>query len=134
MENATNYSNNGGSSWVITSNCKNPDLAIDFMNSTFAGSQEFYETILPSSGALSTWLPAGESDVYNEPQEFFGGQAIYADIVEFAERFLPTSPVRSTMTQEMPSVWHCPTSPSPGADIDSEIQAAQDTVEFNMGG
>ena len=32
--NATNYSNNGGSSWYITSNCKNQDLAIDFLKST----------------------------------------------------------------------------------------------------
>lgn len=38
VDGATNYSNNGGSSWVITSNCQKTDLAIDFMNSTFAGS------------------------------------------------------------------------------------------------
>ena len=134
VENATNYSNNGGSSWVITSNCKNPDLAIDFMNSTFAGSQEFYETILPSSGALSTWLPAGESDVYNEPQEFFGGQAIYADIVEFAGKIPSniTGPFyydsRDAIGVALSNITQS------GADIDSEIQAAQDTVEFNMGG
>lgn len=134
VENATNYSNNGGSSWVITSNCKNPDLAIDFMNSTFAGSQEFYETILPSSGALSTWLPAGESDVYNEPQEFFGGQAIYADIVEFAGKIPSniTGPfyydARDAIGVALSNITQS------GADIDSEIQAAQDTVEFNMGG
>ena len=134
VENATNYSNNGGSSWVITSNCKNPDLAIDFMNSTFAGSQEFYEIILPSSGALSTWLPAGESDVYNEPQEFFGGQAIYADIVEFAGKIPSniTGPfyydARDAIGVALSNITQS------GADIDSEIQAAQDTVEFNMGG
>ena len=30
--NATNYSNNGGSSWYITSNCKNKDLAYEYLN------------------------------------------------------------------------------------------------------
>ena len=33
---ATNYSNNGGSSWAVTANCKNKDLAYDFLASTFA--------------------------------------------------------------------------------------------------
>lgn len=58
VDGATNYSNNGGSSWVVTSNCKNVELATDFLGSTFAGSVKFYETILPSSGALATYLPA----------------------------------------------------------------------------
>ena len=38
VSNATNYSNNGGSSWAISTNCQKVDLAVDFMNSTFAGS------------------------------------------------------------------------------------------------
>ena len=49
---ATNYSNQGGSTWAITSNCKNTELAEDFLSATFAGSKELYDTILPSSGAL----------------------------------------------------------------------------------
>ena len=83
---ATTYSSNGGSSWAITSNCKNVELAEDFLASTFAGSVEFYETILPSSGALATYLPAAESKIYGEPQEFFGGEAVYAMITEFASK------------------------------------------------
>ena len=84
VEGATNYSNNGGSSWAITSKSENQKLAIDFLNTTFAGSVELYETILPSSGALATYLPAGKSDVYSKPQEFFGGKPIYSLITEFA--------------------------------------------------
>ena len=42
VDGATNYSNNGGSSWAVTSNCKKTDLATDFLNSTFAGSVDFY--------------------------------------------------------------------------------------------
>ena len=46
VEGATNYSNNGGSSWAITSKSENQKLAIDFLNTTFAGSVELYETII----------------------------------------------------------------------------------------
>ncbi len=81
---ATNYSNQGGSSWMILSSSKNADIAADFLNKTFAGSVELYEKILPASGAISTWLPASKSAVYDEPHPFFGGQKIYKDIVEYA--------------------------------------------------
>ena len=58
IDGATNYSNNGGSSWAISSNCKKTDLAIDFMKSTFAGSTALYDDII-AKGALATWAPAG---------------------------------------------------------------------------
>jgi len=84
--NATNYSNQGGSSWVVSANSPNKDAAIDFLAETFAGSVELYETILPSSGALATYLPAGDSPVYSVPHEFFNGQAVYADITDYASK------------------------------------------------
>ena len=131
VDGATNYSNNGGSSWAITSNCKNKELAYDFMNSTFGGSVEFYETILPTSGALGTWLPAGESEVYAEPQPFFADQEIYALITDFATKtpsittgiyFYEARLASGTALQRIIS----------GGDIHEEIQSAQETVEFQM--
>ena len=89
VEGATNYTNQGGSTWAITSNCQNVELATDFLGSTFAGSTELYDTILPGAGAISTWLPASESEVYAEPQEYYGGQAVYKLIAEFASK-VPT--------------------------------------------
>ncbi len=85
-EGATNYSNNGGSSWYISSNCQNTDLAFDFMAKTFAGSVTLYENILPTTGAISTWGPAGDSEAYQAPQEFWSDQPIFATVVEFAEK------------------------------------------------
>jgi lactose/L-arabinose transport system substrate-binding protein len=55
---------------------KKADTAFDFLDKTFAGSVELYQTILPPSGAIATWLPAVEAPVYAEPQSFFGGQKI----------------------------------------------------------
>ena len=38
----------------------------------------------PNAGAISSYLPAAQSDVYNQTSDFYGGQAVYKDIVEFA--------------------------------------------------
>lgn len=79
---ATNYTANGGSSWAISSNA-NVELASDFLAATFAGSNELYDTILPASGAVANWIPAADSTVYGEPSEFFGGDAIFAKVVQY---------------------------------------------------
>lgn len=129
---ATNYSNQGGSTWAITTNCKNTKLAEDFLAKTFAGSKELYDTILPSSGALSTWLPASESDVYNEPQAFFDGQIIYKDITEFASK-TPSVNLGVYYTEANTALATVVANVTGGADIDSELKTAQKTVEFNMG-
>lgn len=132
IEGATNYSNQGGSSWGITTNCKNVELAVDFMNQTFAGSSEFYDTILLGVGALSTWIPAGESTVYAEPQEFYGGEAVFEKITEFASR-TPAFHVGIYFTEANDALAVAATNVSTGADIAGELAAAEDTVSFNMG-
>ena len=131
--NATNYSNNGGSSWAVTSNCKNKELAEDFLNATFAGSTEFYDDII-CKGALATWAPAGDSDVYAQPVEFFGGDAVYAKIVDFSTKTPSnvTGPfyydARDAVGVALSNIIQ------QGADRDDALAEAQDTVEFNMGG
>ena len=133
QDNATNYSNNGGSSWVISSNCADTDLAIDFMNSTFAGSTELYDDLI-QKGALATWAPAGDSEAYAQPVEFFANQEIYALIVDYATQTPSniTGPfyydARDAVGVALSNIIQS------GADMDSEIASAQETVEFNMGG
>ena len=134
VDGAVNYSNNGGSSWAVCTATQNKDLAIDFLNSTFGSNVEFYEEILPSSGAIATYLPAGESDVYSQPQEFFGGEAIYSKIIEFAGH-VPSNITGAYYYDARDAVGVALSNMiQQGADRDSELQTAQDTVEFNMGG
>lgn len=130
--NATNYSNNGGSSWAVTSNCKNVDLANDFLSKTFAGSVEFYETILPSSGALATYLPAAGSKVYAEPQAFFNNAPIYSMITDFAGK-VPSNNTGVYYYEARDAVATALANTVAGADIKSELQNAQDQVKFQMG-
>jgi len=132
VEGATNYSNNGGSSWAVSSNCQNTELAFDFLAKTFAGSVAFYEDILPSSGALATYLPAGSSDVYAEPQAFFGGDAVYAKITEFAGK-IPSNYTGMYYYEARDAVGSAMTAIVNGGDVDSALQDAQATVEFAMG-
>ena len=134
IDGATNYANCGGASWAVSSNCKNTELAFDFLKSTFGSSIELYDDLLPNAGAISSYLPAAESDVYNQPSEFYGGQTVYKDIVEFAGK-VPAfdcgayySDVRSALTDAVTNIVQN------NADIDSEMQNAQDTVEFNIAG
>lgn len=130
--NATNYSNNGGSSWYITSNCKNKDLAIDFLKSTFAGSVKLYENILPTTGAIGTYAPAADSTAYQEPQEFWNNQPIFAKIVDFSLKTPTnnTSPYyydgRNAIGTQIQNIMN-------GADVDQAIADAQAEVEFTKG-
>lgn len=131
VDGATNYSNNGGSSWALTANCKNTDLATDFMNSTFAGSVDFYGDILPSSGAIATWSPAAKADVYSQPSEFFGGDTVFTKIVDYASK-VPTNNTGVYYYEARDAVAVAITNIMNGADVDSELANAQATVESYM--
>jgi len=127
---ATNYSANGGSSWALSSNA-NVELAADFLNATFAGSTEFYDTILPSSGAIANWIPAGKSPVYSEPQEFFGGQPVFAQVLEYAPQ-VPSNNTGAYYYEGRDAVSAAITKILNGTDPATALDEAQKTVEFAM--
>jgi lactose/L-arabinose transport system substrate-binding protein len=131
IDGGTNYSSQGGSGWMVMSHTKHADVAFDLLDKTFAGSVEFYQTILPPSGAISTWLPAAEAPVYGEPQAFFGGQKIYEQLMDYASKVpkvkfgLYNYEARDAISRAMLNVLG-------GANIDDEIAKAQQEVEFLM--
>lgn len=132
VDSATNYANNGGSSWYVTANCKDVDLAMDFLASTFGSSTTFYDTILPQTGGIACYLPAGESEVYNEPAPYFNNQPIFSQIVEYSSHIpeFVSNPyhyeAREVLNTAVINIVN-------GGDIDTELQTAQDTQEFNVG-
>lgn len=129
---ATNYSNNGGSSWAVTQNCKDQALAMDFLAKTFAGSTEFYDNILPS-GALATWAPAAGSDAYGTPSDFFGGDAVSAKIVDFSTK-VPSNITGMYYYEARDAVATAITNYIQGGDLATELQTAEQTVSFLQGG
>lgn len=131
-KNATNYSNQGGSSWMVLTSSKHPDIAVDFLARTFAGSVKLYETILPSSGALATYLPAGKSDVYKQPHPFFGGQAIFAEITDYASK-VPRVAYGVYNYEAREALGTAISQILAGARIDQALREAEETVRFLMG-
>lgn len=131
VEGATNYTANGGSSWMISSTA-NYELAADFLKSTFAGSTELYDTILPSSGAIANWIPAGDSEVYQQPVEFYGGQSLYAEVVDWGAK-VPTVTTGVYYYEGRDAVSAALTRIVNGEDPATALQSASDTTEFAMG-
>lgn len=131
IDGATHYSANGGSSWAVNSNA-DVALATDFLASTFAGSTDFYDTILPGAGAIANWSPASKSAVYAEPQEFFGGQAIYADVVAFGSD-VPANNTGAYYYEARDAVSAAITQIIGGADMATALAEAQAAVEFAQG-
>ena len=128
---ATNYSSQGGSGWMVMSHTQKADAAFDFLDKVWAGSVEFYETILPSSGAISTWLPAANSSIYSQPQAFFGGQKIYEELMDFASK-IPQVKFGLYNYEARAAVSRAAVNVSRGANIDAEIANAQTEVQFLM--
>ncbi len=128
---ATNYANQGGSSWAVTGNCQNVELAADFLGSTFGGSVEFYESIL-ETGAIACYLPAGQCAMYGEESVFFSNDTVYEKIVDFAGK-IPACNTGVYFYEARDAVATAITNIVSGADINNELGVAQDTVNFAMG-
>ncbi len=125
---ATNYANQGGSSWAVTSNCKNVELAADFLGSTFGGSTELYDQIL-ETGAVATYLPAADLDAYSKTNDFFSGKPVYAKIVEYAGK-IPACGTGVYFYEARNAVATAITNIVGGSDVDTELKNAEDTVNF----
>lgn len=83
---ATQYSNQGGSSWYVLNHSKNADAAAEFLANTFAGNTELYNTLLSANNIVGTYLPASEVAAYSEPSEYYGGQTVNADLADWLSK------------------------------------------------
>ena len=128
----TNYSNVGGSSWVVLANSKNPDVAFDFLGKTFGGSTELYDTILPTAGAIATWLPASKTAVYAQPNAFFSGQKLYLDLVDYAGK-VPRVRKGVFNYEARDNVSLALVEITRGTAIDAALAKAQKDTEFLIG-
>ena len=132
LEGGEGYASNGGSSLYITSNCHNVDLAKDFLAYTFGGSTETYDNALRDGGVISTYAPAGETEVYQEGVEYFNNQPIYADIVEMGTNVQIVEQsdyhysARNYVGTAIVNIIN-------GADTMEALQEAEDQLNFEMG-
>ncbi len=129
VEDATNYSNNGGSSWAIINN-KDIDLALDFMQ--MYRNVDFYDAILPTTSAIACYTPAKDAPNYTAPSDFFNGEPIFSTIVEFGAQ-VPANNTGAYYYDARDALGTAITNVLNGGDIDSELATAEDTVNFTMG-
>lgn len=128
-ENATNYSNNGGSSWAVI-NGKDVELAIDFMKAY--RNVDFYNAILPTTSAIATWAPAKEAPAYTAPNEFYNNQPIFATIVEYTGK-VPANITGAYYYDARSALGTAVTNYLNGGNLDSELATAEETINFTMG-
>lgn len=129
--NATNYSNNGGAGWMVMENSANKELAVDFLKNTFASSVELYDTILPKTGAVATYLPAAESDAYAQPNEFFAGDAVYEKFAGYGQK-VPAITLGQYWEEAKSALGTALTQIQQGQDVQEALKEADDTVTFAM--
>ena len=94
---------------------------------------EFYNEILPATSAIATYTPAKEGSNYTAGSEFFNGEPIFAEIVEFGAQTPSniTGPyyydAREALGTAITNII------LQGGDVDTELATAEDTVNFTMG-
>ncbi len=130
------YASNGGSSLYVTANCSKPELAKDFLAYTFGGGEgaiETYDNALKDGGVITCCISAGKSEVYQEGVDYFNGQPIYADIVEMGSH-VPVVQQSDFHYNLRTLINSLITNVQNGANIDDEIAAAQEQIEFEIAG
>lgn len=131
IDTSVNASNLGGSSWYVLENVEGSDDAVAFLGETFAGNQEFYQTILTKAGVIATYLPAQNGEAYAQQVEFFNNQAIYSDISKWTENIPPvnyglhTYAFEDIVKAEVQNMMS-------GVDIDTCLENAQKQAESQI--
>ena len=132
LDGGEGYAANGGSALYITANCQNVDLAKDFLAKTFGGSKQTYDYALVNGGVITCCISAGESEVYNQGVPYFNDQAIYADIVAMGAN-VPIIEQNDYHYQLRVLLGAAIINCVNGADLDSELAAAEEQIRFQMG-
>lgn len=133
LEGGEGYASNGGSSLYITSNCKNTELAKDFLAYTFGGSSATYDAALTDGGVITTCISAGESEVYNQGVAYFNDTPIYAQIVEMGShvKVVEQSDYHYTCREQIAAA--IIDIQQNGTDVETALQTAEDQLNFAMG-
>jgi len=130
---SVNASNLGGSSWYVLEGAKNKNLAIDFLNTMYAGNNELYQKILTAQGAVGTYMPAQTGTAYSAADPFFSNQKVYTDMSEWIKKIpainygLYTYEADSAIMAAMPDVY------SGKITVDQGLKKAEDQLKNQIG-
>lgn len=126
------YASNGGSSLFVSANSAKKELAEDFLKSTFGSSTATYDGALKDGGVISTYIPAGESDYYQQADEYFSGDPIYTTLVEYSSNIpvITDSPYHYEGREKLATAI---IQIKEGTDTDTALKDAEDQLNQLMG-
>lgn len=75
----------GGSSWYVLKGVPGEETAVDLLASTLGSSTGLYEEYMKETGTTTSFLPVKSTDIYKKGSDFFGGQTIYTDFMNWAD-------------------------------------------------
>lgn len=132
QENAksVNASNLGGAS-IYVLNVDGKEKAAEFLKETFGSNTDFYKAIVDDIGAIGTYKPASEAGVYDKEVSYFGGQKIYKDFSEWANKIPAVDYGENTYAIEDVLV-NAMQSYLKGADLDKVLNDAQKEAENQL--
>ncbi len=81
-------SNSGGSGLAIPTQAKNPDLAAAFVKYALADTDN-QVSMMKDEGLFPAYLPALQSDYFQQPVEYFGGAPVYETFAELTAQIPP---------------------------------------------
>lgn len=128
IEGSTHYSNLGGSSWYVLSSAPSKDAAIDFLKTVWGSDVDFYQKILVGQGAFTSYLPAREGPAYSAKDDYFGGQAVWADFSTWQAKIpgvnygIYTNEADAAVTAQIPGL-------VAGGNIDDAINAIDAQIQ-----
>ena len=130
LDGAVNYTNQGGSSWLVIRS-EDEAIAADFLAKTFGSSVDLYQTILPTSSAITTYLPAAGGEAYGKAMDFFGGQKIFTDLLDYASK-IPAVNYGVYNYEARDAILDALQEVLGGADTQGALDTAQENLTFEM--
>lgn len=131
IEGSKNASNLGGSSWYVLSSSKNKDEAIKFLKDTYTNNPAFYDEILVERGAVGSYAASKDSKGYQQPQEYFGGQEVFAEFSEWMQEIpsvnygMYTYEVDAALAAQLPAIMQ-------GAPVSALLTNVEQELKYSI--
>ena len=125
---SVNAASIGGAGWYVLKNVGNTETALDFLGKTFASNVDLMNELAEDITLVSTLNKASEAPNYSKPNEFFGGQEVFADLAKWTGEVpsvnygMHTYAIEDIITEAVQEVVG-------GADIDSTLKTFQGQIE-----
>lgn len=122
---SVNASSIGGAGWYVLKNVGHEEISVDFLGKTFGSNADLMYQLGEEISLIPTLNAASD---YSKKDEYFGGQDVVADLIDWTAE-VPTVnygqntyAIEDIMTEALQEILN-------GADINETLSSYQDTIE-----